>query len=124
MATRLVVLDDLDGKVLEDADPDKPTEVLSVGGKRYKLFLSEANHKKLQKALEPFLANAEEDVLGQLQERATRASSSRSTTQRDPSQVKAAREYLQSINWQYNGKPLSDRGRIPQEGWDLYEKNN
>jgi hypothetical protein len=118
MPRKTVLVDDLDGSELpEDTQP----VVLSLGRTTYTLFLSEKSHDKLLKALEPYLKDAE----------TTSATPALSSPQRprqspvaDKERMKAIRAWAQEAGIKYKDKPLGDRGRIPQEIIEAYDKAN
>jgi len=110
MARKTVLIDDFDGKELpSDTAPVR----LSIGNTTYRLYLSEKSQDALQTALEPFIKDAEKDAK---QNSVNKTSASRGRT-------KAIREWAQANNITFNGKPLGDRGRIPEEIVEQYEKS-
>jgi len=125
MGIKQVVLDDFDGKVLDSASIDEPTVVLGLDRKRYRLWLSEANEKKLMKALEPFIDGAEEENATAFASARTSTKTTRTSnspwTDVDAAEKKLAREYAQDIDWKSStGKSVGDRGRIPDEFYDVW----
>lgn len=120
MGRRFVLVDDLDGKELpDDTDPIR----LSLGRTTYNLYLSETNHGKLLKALEPYIEGAE--TTDTRTAPTPRASSS--TAKHDKERLKAIREWAieQKVEYkdaQGNTKTLGERGRIPTEIVEAYEK--
>ncbi len=114
MGRKLVLTDDLDGKELPE--DTRPT-MLSVGSKSWNLYLSADSVDKLHKAVEKFTKNAEPTA-----SRAT-APASRATKAADKERTKAVRAWAQAEKvTQPSGKPVGDRGRIPQEVYDAYDK--
>lgn len=120
MGKRYVLVDDYDGKELpEDTQPVQ----LSLGRTTYNLYLSEDNHGKLLEVLDPFIKDAE--TASSTTTTVTRTTRSGS----DKEKLKQVRAWAQSTNFKYkNAKgeevTLGDRGRIPQEVIDAYEKAN
>lgn len=120
MGRRFVLVDDYDGKELPD---DTSPVRLSLGRTTYNLYLSEANHGKLLEALNPFLEGAE--TTDTRTAPSPRASSS--TAKHDKERMKAIREWAQKEKVKFtNAKgeetTLGDRGRIPQEVIEAYDK--
>lgn len=118
MPRKTVLVDDLDGSELpEETQP----VVLSLGRTTYNLYLSDKSHEKLLKALEPFVTDAETTS-------ATPASAGRPKPTQSPTadkeRMRAIRAWAQETNTLYKGKPLGDRGRIPQEIIDAYDEAN
>lgn len=120
MGRKTVLLDDLDGTELpDDASPIH----LSLGRTTYSLYLTEDNHGKLLKALEPFIENAE--TVG-----TSRSSAApRAAASGDKEKMKKVREWAIASNFEFTNaagekKTLGDRGRIPQEVIDAYDKAN
>lgn len=108
MARKIVLIDDFDGSELPS--DTKPTHI-TINEKGYRLHLSEKSLKALNEALAPFVENAEQD---------TQKNAPRKPTN-DRARVKAIREWAQKNNIQFNGKPLGDRGRIPEDIVEQYE---
>lgn len=118
MGKKYVLVDDYDGEELpEDTKPIS----LSVARKRYALYLSDDNYGKLLEVLEPFIKDAE--IAYDVEKvKATVASA-------DKEKLKNVREWAQAAKYEYtNAKgektTLGDRGRIPQEVIDAYDKAN
>lgn len=103
MARKTILIDDFDGKELpEDTKPIR----LSIDRKTWAVYLSDDNYGKLLEALEPFIKDAEQ---GTNQQAPSQPKNDRARTQ-------AIREWAQANDIkQPNGKPLGDRGRIPDE---------
>ena len=110
MGRRTVLVDDYDG---EELPSDTAPLRLSLGRKTYRLYLGEKSLEALYDALEPFTKDAE--VEG--------SSSTPAPTQKaDRERVKAVRAWAQAEGIkQPNGKPLGDRGRIPDEIFKAYD---
>lgn len=113
-----VIADDLDGK---DLPEDTKPVTLSLGRTTYNLYLSEANHGKLLEAVNPFIENAET-----VSSTPARSSSS-SSSSADKEKMKKVREWAQASKFKFtdaagNEKTLGDRGRIPAEVVDAYDK--
>lgn len=112
MGRKYVLLDDFDGKEL----PDDTTPVrLSLGRTTYSLYLSEDNHGKLLKALDPFIADAETEA-----SQGQRTISPRNSGASDADKERNAkvRHWAIDTKFEYeNAKgektTLGDRGRIP-----------
>lgn len=102
MARRTVVVDDIDGS-------ETAREVtFSLDGETWRIDLSEQNRQRLRAALGEFIESAVK-VSGA---RATRTSSSPDV---DLADVRA---------WaRANGYQVSDRGRIPKQIMDAYERS-
>lgn len=120
MGKRYVLVDDLDGKELPEGT--EPVH-LSLGRTTYALYLSEDSHGKLLEVLNPFIENAETVAAPT---RTARAASS-SASSADKEKMKKVREWAQATGYTYkNAKgedtTLGDRGRIPQEVVDAYDK--
>lgn len=118
MGKKYVLVDDYDGKELPD---DTSPVRLSLGRTTYDLYLSEDNHGRLLEVLNPFIEGAE-----------TSSSTAAARTPRggsDKEKLKKVREWAQATKFTYkNAKgdevTLGDRGRIPQEVIDAYDKAN
>lgn len=114
MATRTIVeyVDDLTNETAEDVE----TVTFALDG-WYEIDLSPANRIKLQDALAPYVAAARK-VTG----KAGKPSPVRLGTgpaKRDRMQTKAIREWARN-----NGYQISDRGRIPLNVEDAYNRND
>lgn len=121
MGRKFILTDDLTGEELPE---DTEAIRLQLGRTAYNLFLSEDSHGKLLEALEPFIADAEKEAPS----RGTPARAS-STSNADKEKLKAVRAWAQSSGYKYKNAAgeevtLGDRGRIPQEVIDAYEKAN
>lgn len=120
MGRRFVLVDDYDGKELPD---DTAPVRLSLGRTTYNLYLSETNHGKLLEALNPFLEGAETTDA----RTAPTPRASKSAATHDKERMKAIRQWAQENKVKFtNAKgeetTLGDRGRIPQEVIDAYDK--
>lgn len=112
MARKTVLIDDYDGSELSsDTTPLR----LSLGRKAYRLYLSDKSLEALYSALEPFTKDAETE---------SGLQATASTAKTDKARTKAIREWAQSQNITHNGKPLGDRGRIPEEIVEQYDANH
>lgn len=119
MGRRFVLVDDFDGKELPD---DTQPVNLSMGRTTYQLYLSETNHGKLLKALEPFIKDAETTAT-----HAAPARASKSADKHDKERMKAIREWAREKKIKYKNAQgeevtLGERGRIPQEIIDQYDQ--
>ena len=118
MGKKYVLVDDYDGKELPD---DTSPVRLSLGRTTYDLYLSEDNHGRLLEALNPFIEGAETSS-------STAARVQRAGTG-DKEKLKKVREWAQATKFTYkNAKgedtTLGDRGRIPAEVIEAYDKAN
>ena len=106
------LVDDLDGKELpEDTSPVR----LSLGRTTYNLYLSEDNHGKLLKALDPFITDAETEAT------ASQPTPVRSSGASNPNKERNAkvRHWAIETGYEYENArqervTLGDRGRIPE----------
>lgn len=105
MATRTVLVDDMDGG---DAET---TIAFVINGESYSLDLSESNAAKFHQALHPFITAAKE--------RAAKHTSALDAELAGVEQRTAIREWARK-----KGLEISDRGRIPQDIIDAYNKKN
>jgi Lsr2 len=110
MAQRTVIelVDDLDGKDLKAGEGE--TVNFALDGTEYEIDLSVSNAAKLRKALSPYVEAART-----VSRRGRRGGTRRGTRDRD--QVKAIRDWAKQ-----NGYKVSDRGRIPGEIQEAYDK--
>lgn len=120
MGKRFVLVDDLDGKELPD---DTKPVVLSLGRTTYNLYLSEDNHGKLLKALDPFITDAETTSS------TAPAATGRKASNTDKERNKAVRAWAQSTGFKYEGadgeeRTLGDRGQIPPVVYEAYDLAN
>ncbi len=109
--------DSLDGKEIQEADVFKIN--LTVGRTSWELPLSEKNAEKFNDEIKKWTER--EEPLSKQTFTATRKSPATTKPRTDPNQTKAIREWLKDTNYQYKGKPISDRGRIPAEALEAYE---
>lgn len=100
---RVILTDDLDGT--EGAE----TIEFALAGKSYSIDLNDANARKLEDALAPFIAKAER-ITGRA--RGSRKQAARSTA----SNTSAIRDWARG-----EGHQVSDRGRIPANIVEAYE---
>lgn len=109
MAQRTVIelIDDLDGKVVKQGDGE--TVNFELDNVQYAIDLSKAHAVKLRQALSPYVQAARKT--GGQGRRAARAA-------RDRDQVRAIRVWARQ-----NGYKVSDRGRIPGEIQEAYDKS-
>jgi len=113
MGRRTVLIDDYSGDELPDTTA--PLR-LSLGRKTYNLYLSDKSLEALYGALEPFTKDAET---------ATASAAPTTNSKADKERTSAIRAWAQANKVkQPNGKPLGDRGRIPQEIIDAYDAAN
>jgi nucleoid-associated protein Lsr2 len=113
MAQKVTVelVDDLDGTVAEDIS----TVSFALDGASYEIDLTEENAEKLRDALADFVAAARRTG-GRIKRGAAPAkSASRPAANRE--QTKAVREWARQ-----NGFDLAERGRIPANVVEAYEK--
>lgn len=123
MGRKTVLVDDLDGSELPD---DTSPVTLSLGRTTYNLYLSDDNHGKLLKALDPFIANAE--TVSPTDKR-TIGNVRRETGGTDKEKMKLVRAWAQSTGYKFKNaageeKTIGDRGRIPDEVVAAYDKAN
>lgn len=103
MAKEIVVnlIDDLDGRTIEDGDGG--TVEFALQGRRYELDLRASNLAKLEKAVAPFIQVA-------------RAAKATGTTSQTPRRRKSTTELAEIREWaRAQGITVSDYGRIPVE---------
>lgn len=104
MATREVLVDDLDGSA-----QDVQTVHLEVSGTSYAIDLGPSNREALVHALQPYLQSARTG-------RKARAAAVKSGSNgHSPQDVAAVRAWARS-----NGYDVGDRGRVPRTVWDAY----
>ena len=111
MARRVIVACDICG------NEPATTEQFTYDGKTYEVDVCVDHGSQPTDALRPFV-DAGSEVRAPSPEPRRRRANGRATPDRD--QTKAIREWARSNNIQYRGKPLGDRGRIPQEIIDQY----
>ncbi len=120
--TVTLVKDDFDGSDLpEGTEPIR----LSLGRTTYALYLSEANHGKLMDALTPFIEGAEtvSNAAAAPQRRRGGSEGSGGTVDTYGFPTADVRAWAQSekVKQAKNGKPVGDKGRIPQDIYDAYK---
>jgi hypothetical protein len=104
-----------------EVDTDKAVE-LSFGGVDYRTDLCAQHAAELTAALDPFLSVAERNDTRRRSSLAPGRPSDgqvRRPTRRDPAQVGAIRTWARA-----NGYEISDRGRIPREVEDAYNRRS
>lgn len=116
--TIVQLTDDYDGKPLPD---DTKPVTLSLNRTTYSLYLSDKNHGKLLDLLNPFIEGAETTTATPV--RPSGVSNS------DKERNKNVRAWAQSSGFKFKNAAgeettLGDRGRIPQEVYDAYDKAN
>jgi hypothetical protein len=114
MAQRTVIelVDDLDGKALKAGEGE--TVTFGFDNVEYEIDVSKANADKLRKALSPYAQAAR--TVGR---RSRRGGTRRGRAARDREQVGAIREWAKQ-----NGYKVSERGRIPGEVQEAYDKSH
>lgn len=95
MATRTVLIDDIDSSITEGVEAVK----FSLGNRSYTIDLGEANRKKLEEALAPFIANAV---------------SGNAPTKRPAVPAKQIREWAKTQPSKISSLVKSDRGAVPK----------
>jgi hypothetical protein len=103
--TTVTLIDDLDGSEAEEQVE------FAVDGRTYEIDLSAANSARLRDLLAPFVTAARRTG----GRRSPAAGASRSTSDREQNQ--AIREWAQQ-----NGFTVSDRGRLPANVIEAYQK--
>ncbi|MET1005099.1 MAG: Lsr2 family protein [Propionibacteriaceae bacterium] len=100
-------------ELVDDIDGGKADETISfaLDGRSYEIDLSEQNAASLRKALDEYVTRARK-AGGEV----TRVRKAAATSQRDPSQTRAIRDWAQR-----NGHAISSRGRIPRPVVTAYE---
>lgn len=111
MAQRLTLIDDLDGKPIEDGKGG--TVRFALEGASYEIDLNESNIEQLHAALATFI-NAGRKTGGRAS--ASSSSSSSSAKKSDPKRLAEIRDWANS-----NGHEVSARGRIPSVVIEAYE---
>ncbi|MET7641996.1 Lsr2 family protein [Streptomyces sp. NPDC005438] len=105
---QVLLVDDLDGGEADE------TVTFALDGKSYEIDLTTANADKLRDALEPYLKNGRR-ATGQRSRGKGRAQSGGSSAQ-DTAKIRA---------WaKDNGYEVNDRGRVPANIREAYEKAN
>jgi len=85
----------------------------------YEVDLSPANREKLLKALAPFQKNAREKEVP-----VVRAGGYKPQTLPSGVDTAAVRRWAQANDIKVDGKPINEKGRVPQSFIDLYEKEH
>ncbi len=114
MARRVIVACDICG-----TEP-ATSQQFGFGESNYEIDVCLEHGTALQDALQPYIDKGSEVVPDPVPGIRTQRRGSRSTTKADPDQTKAVREWAQANKIMHNGKPLGNRGRIPQEIVDQY----
>ncbi len=114
MAKRTVLVDDMDGKVIEEGDGE--TIRLTYRGQTYELDLNNKNLEGLDKALQKYLDKGTRVVGTGSGSRRGPGRSSRASNAPD---TKAVREWAQA-----SGIEVSSRGRIAAGVMEQYEASN
>ena len=117
MAQKVIttLVSDLSGKEL--AEGEARTVLFGLDGVEYEIDLSTEEAGELTATLTEYVANGRR-VGGRRRTRgATVNGSPASRTKTDPEQLRKIREWARD-----NGFKVSDKGRIPQEVTDAYEK--
>jgi hypothetical protein len=104
--TTVVLTDDLDG-----SDTDVRSTRFGYDGLNYAIDLSTTNYEKLSEALAPFIATARKDT-------AQPSSGKAATIQPGSDQAAFNRRVREWSAAQ--GKPVAERGRVPQSALDAY----
>jgi hypothetical protein len=108
MAKKIIIADDLDGT------PDASSYTFGLGSDQYEIDLSDANYKKLEEALQPFVKVAAKATTRLPRER---GAAPRSSSNKD--------ELMKIRLWANdNGYKVSGRGRVSQEIQDAYRAAN
>lgn len=102
--TTIELIDDLDGKPIEDNDT--PTVQFSLDGVDYEIDLSNKNEEKFRKALAPYVAVAH---------RVGRKTGKRGKKVQVGPTAQEVRAWANQ-----NNIDVPDRGRIPQGVWDAF----
>lgn len=105
MATRTVLIDDLDSSITEDVQAVK----FSLGNRSFVIDLGETNRAKLEEALAPFIKAA---------------SSGTTPTKRPAVPAKDIREWAKSQPEKISSLIKSDRGAVPKAVIAAYNEAN
>lgn len=106
------LVDDLDGGSADE------TIAFMVNNAAYEIDLNHAHADKLRDALAPYIAAARRAPSGAVRPRRARAAAASTMTTERRQHNNAIRSWARQ-----NGYPIADRGRIPLEIVDAYEKN-
>src|ERR1700754_4486041 len=113
MAIKQVLIDDLDGR------EGVRTRSFSLGNTAYAIDLTDENHVKLEKALEPFIDVARRK--GAKPKVKTVGAKAADTTPSNASDLAAIRDWARKNNaTSRDGKKVTDRGRIPKDIVDQF----
>lgn len=119
MARQVVYIDDIDGS--EDAEE----VAFSYRGKAYVIDLGPANRERMDKSLAEFIEHARKDgVMPAPTARQQQHSSARTRATVGTTSSTANREHTQAVReWgRRNGFDVADRGRIPSDLQEAFEK--
>jgi len=107
-------------RLVDDLDGSQAVETLefSLAGRNYEIDLSEDNAKKLRDALAPFV-NAARRVTARRRPGSSAGASGSRTSVADREQNQAIREWARK-----RGMKVSDRGRIPVEVLEAYNRRD
>ena len=108
--------DDLDGKPIDSGFEQRVT--FSYHGADYQIDLRPTNADKLEAALAPFIASAQ-NVGTAKKNSATKVATKTATPQRSPEQLQAIRDWANS-----NGYEVSSRGRIKKEIVEAFDASH
>lgn len=113
MARKIIhlLVDDLDGEVLESGDGE--SVMFSLDGTSYEIDLSEKNAAALRDVLQPWISSARRTAHGAGKSSTKRASRSRNGSGRD---LGAVRSWAKE-----NGHSVSERGRVPEGVLQAYD---
>jgi hypothetical protein len=98
--TQVILIDDLDGQTI---DGDGKTVTFAHGGNSYEIDLTEANARKLQEALAPYIAVAR------------RVGAKRGAAVPEKPDLPAIRAWAKQ-----HGVKVSERGRVSQQVQEAY----
>lgn len=110
--TVVTYVDDLTGKESENVE----TVTFTVQGKAFEIDLNEFNKRNFFRSLNKYMEKG----------RQVRANGRTQHTHRVKRDIRHDREYVHTVRkWaQDNGIEVSDRGRVPLDVYDQYEKAN
>lgn len=104
MATKTILLDDMDNSI----DEDVQTVQFSVGNRSYVIDLGAENRQKLEDALEPFIKHA--------------SATGKTATKRPSVPAKEIRAWAKQQPEKISGLLKSDRGAVPKAVIEAYNK--
>lgn len=108
MAKKITLVDDIDGKHIEDGKGG--TYTFALDGTEYEIDLTDENYGLLQDALSDFIDNGR---------RASGRGAKKAATRKTSTDLQAIREWAAK-----NGHEVSGRGRIAQTVVDAYNDAN